>query len=643
MSTVRLRQLSEDEFCGRYDCDRFTATVLANRFRYVVAHMSNMVIWHAFSPILKDAADMCGTLSGPPSLAFPMTAVSENHPLFSGSITDAVRIALEEHGVDSLAPGDVLVANDPYRLGTQTNDVCCMRPVFYQGQLVGTITVRAHLQDIGGPVAGGFEVTKRNVYEDGLCLPPMLLYAAGEPVVSTFKLIYDNCRLGHLIVPDLKTINQGLRLGEELLLESIHKYGLDAYKGAVRYICDAADESMREALLTIPDGVYEGEEWIDGDGLPDSPEYAVKVRITKVGERAEFDLRGSSAATRSALNCGWPDIKTAIAFALKFLVERRHPINSGTLRSIDVVVPPGAIFNPDPPHSCWFYFEPVMLIFHAIYRALNPVLGADAITAANMMASHQSRGTLPNGSEWPPVGVGLNALGPWGATRTGDGDSGQQPIYQNVNMSGGVETVERLAPEVFLRCEYLPDSGGPGTNRGGAANVKDIMCLHPIGHRFSNLHAKRPPAGGGVFGGLSGSLPGAWLWDGDITEFCARPDFLPLTLEHAVYQEAAPQNGLIDPATNQLDPAGEFVCTSEAIPSEAGGLARVLCAGGGGWGDPLEREPERVMADVRDEYVTVAGAARDYGVVVVGDPITHPERLQIDEVATRELRARRRV
>src|SRR5260221_5428661 len=163
----RLRNLGEDEFRQRYDCDRFTATVLGNRFRYVVAHMSNMVIWHAFSPILKDAADMCGMLSGPPSLGFPMAAVSETLPLFYGSIPDAVRIALTEHGIDQLQPRDLLLVNDAYRVGTHPNDICCMRPVFYRGELVSVVSIRAHLQDIGGIVRGGGEVTKRNTFEDG--------------------------------------------------------------------------------------------------------------------------------------------------------------------------------------------------------------------------------------------------------------------------------------------------------------------------------------------------------------------------------------------------------------------------------------------------------------------------------------------
>src|SRR5262249_36835384 len=157
------------------------------------------------------------------------------------------------------------------------------------------------------------ECTKRNTYEDGLRLPPTLLYSAGEVVPSTFSLLYDNTRLGHLIVPDLETTFHALELGERLLMETIEKYGLDAYFAAIRYACDTSGEAMAEALVALPDGVYEAEESIDGDGLADSPEYFVRARIIKRDERAEIDLRGSSSATRTALNCAWPDVMTGVA------------------------------------------------------------------------------------------------------------------------------------------------------------------------------------------------------------------------------------------------------------------------------------------------------------------------------------------
>ena len=241
--TGRLRDLTDQEFQDRYDCDRFTATVLSNRFRYVASHMANQLRTHAFSPIMRDAADLCAMISGPPEMRFPMVSVSETLPLFNGSIPDAVRIALEEYGVERLNPGDSVLVNDSYRVGTHFNDVCNIRPIFYNGQQVGAVTLRAHMLDIGGPWASDSMSVKRNTWHTGLRLPPMLLYSAGQPVQETFKLLYANTRLGKLIVPDLRTIFHALELGEQLLIATIDKHGVDAFFGAMRYVCDVSAET----------------------------------------------------------------------------------------------------------------------------------------------------------------------------------------------------------------------------------------------------------------------------------------------------------------------------------------------------------------------------------------------------------------
>ena len=634
---VRLRDLDDDDFRARYDCDRFTATVLSNRFRYLVHHMCSELLTHAFSPIIRDSADLSGTLSGPASLGFPMAAVSETLPLFYGSIPDAVRITLEEYGIDRLVPGDLVMVNDYYRVGTHLNDVCNIRPVFFEGELIGAVTIRAHMLDMGGVAAGGFECTKRDVYEDGLRLPPILLYSAGEMVPSTFKLLFANTRYPSMIVPDLRTMFHSLELGERLVLETIHKYGLAAYVGAIRYAEDAAAEGMGEALKRLPDGDYAGAEWLDSDGLADSDEYCVRVRIRKVADRAEFDFRGSSPATRTAVNCSWADVKTAIAIALKFLIDPKNPVNSGTLRNIDAVVPPDTLLNPSPPHACQFYWEPVQAIIYAIFSALNPVLGPDAWASSDWGGLlHRVEGHHPDGTPIAPYhGSGGGAA--WGATRHADGDSSQQMIFLNM-LSGGVEAAETAGcASLRLRSDYLPDSGGPGANRGGAANVHDTIWRYPASHRIQQLHVRRPPGGGGVNGGNAGLLGAVWIWDG--SKDVAPGELTPgLSVEHPLYAEARAMSGMIDSQSNQIDPHGEYVVVQGMVPAAAGSVLRTLTMGGGGWGDPLTRDPDRVLIDVRDGYVSIAGAARDYGVVIVGDPDKDPEGLRVDEDSTSLLR-----
>jgi N-methylhydantoinase B len=638
-SATRLRDLSDDEFRAAYCCDRFTASVLASRFRYIIEHVCNRLITYAFSPVIRESADMSATITGPPELNHAMPAVSQTIPLFFGSMPEAVRISLEEYGIDQLVPGDVIIVNDPYRVGTHVNDVCFIRPVFDEGRMLGAITIRAHMLDWGGKAIGGFEVTKKDLYEDGLVLPPTLLFRAGKPVRSTFNLVLDNTRFGAIVLPDIQTIGTSLELGEQLLVETVRKYGYQAYTGGIRYACDASAETMAGALAALPDDVYQGEEWLDSDGLREDTQSVVRVRITKRGGRAEFDLSGSSPANISAINCSWADAKTAVAIALKFLIDPQSPFTSGALRDVDVLLPPGSMVNPLPPHSSMFYWEPVLAIINATFRALNPALGERAIAPDSWGGTiHFANGLLADGTPWFSNAGGTSTpMGPWGGTREGDGDSTEVMIILNM-LDGGCEPAEAGNPLVILRNDHIPDSAGPGRYRSGAASVTDSLWLASGEHRVSTFHIRRPPGGGGVNGGRAGTLAGGWLWDPKRSTVAGTPTFLPLDMSGPMYADSQPLMGVLDPESNELNPDGAYHFLLDPTPASAGSIIRFVCNGAGGWGNPLERDPAMVLTDVRDEYVSIEGAARDYGVVVVGDPVQDPEGLRIDEEATARLR-----
>src|SRR3954468_5463175 len=186
-NVARLRELSDDEFRAAYSCDRFTATVIINRLRYVMEHMSTGLFREAFSPILRDWYDFACTLSGPPERNYPMAVVSNSLMVFLGTMADAVRNTVEEFGPENLSPGDVLICNDPYRAGSHVNDVLFVRPVFHDGEIVSFVNIRAHQLDMGGIVPGGFSGTKANIYENGLVIAPTLLYHEDRVVRSTFS------------------------------------------------------------------------------------------------------------------------------------------------------------------------------------------------------------------------------------------------------------------------------------------------------------------------------------------------------------------------------------------------------------------------------------------------------------------------
>jgi N-methylhydantoinase B len=633
-----IRDLDEKAFFERYACDRYTAATLANRFRYVMSHMATKLRACAFSPVIRDMDDFCATISGPPEIGWPMPAASLTNPIHWGPIADSVPIILQDYGLDDLSNGDVIVANDSYRTGKHLNDTSFVRPLFWEGRLVGAVHITAHQLDLGSRAPGGFLITAQSLWEDGLVMAPLPLFKAGRPVRSTFNLIAANTRYPANILADLQTLRSSLDLGEELLMQSIRRYGIDAYLGAIRYSTDAAAESLRRAIQALPDGDYSGEALVDGDGLPDSPEYIVRLKLAKRGGRMEFDFSGTSEASRTAVGCSWLDVKTGVLIALKLLLDRTSPPNSGGMRNVDVVLPPGCVLNPHPPAATMYYFVMVQAVITATLNALNPALGEDAVAGDSASNSlHHGHGVTLTGEPWhiPSIASGTGGQS-WGATKAGDADAFSLLSWMNFPQSGS--EVKELDTEIMvMRSESAPDTGGVGYNRGGAGHLLDVYWIHGGQHNCYTTQLKVGPHG--AFGGGAAPTGGAWLFDPETTGY-ARESWLPADLNGALYAKAIPMSGTLDPKTHELSPEGEYVFMREEATCSHGTTARHITSGGGGWGPAFERDPERVLRDVRDGYVSQEGARRDYGVAVVGDPDRDPEGLQVDEAATATLRAK---
>ena len=286
-----------------------------------------------------------------------------------------------------------------------------------------------------------------------------------------------------------------------------------------------------------------------------------------------------------------------------------------------------------PDGAVFLYYEQSQVMIGALLRALAKAVGPAAIAGDRGTTDiHSASGVHPNGMPWVSAAQLGGELGPFGATEHGDADTWMLS-YQANGIVGAVEAIESDVPAVLLREEPVPDSAGPGFHRGGLAVLRDSLWLQAASHNLMSLHYRRP-AGFGVNGGGEGRNGGVWIWPPD-GEAPANPP----TGEDA-YADATPLAGLLNPDTNAPDPDGVFLYPYRQSPwrTDPYTVLRYINRGGGGWGDPFTREPERVLVDVRDGYVTVEGAARDYGVVVVGDPDEDPEGLAVDEDATARLR-----
>lgn len=636
---VLLRDLGDAELIERYDCDRFTATVLGSRFKYIVEQMCGRMLTSAFSPILRDFYDFAATITGPPSAGLPTSAMSNSSVLFTGTMADSVRNTIEEFGIERLAGGDVIIANDPYRNGTHVNDILFTRPVFHAGELAGFVNMKAHQLDIGGLVPGGFSAVKRNVYENGLVISPRALFRGDEPVAETFGLIFDNVRFGEILLPDMQTVYAELRRGERLLLETIERYGVAAVHGAMRYVVDASAERIGVGLAGIPDGEWEGEAAIDCDGIADDEEYVVHCRVVKRGDRAEVDFSGTSRQARTCLNCTPLDVRTAVAVCFKMVFDPRRGFTSGVLGHVDIVLPEGSCISALPPDGAVFaYYEQSQVICQAVLMALGQAVGDDAIAGDRGGTElHNANGVHPDGTPWVSAAQLGGEIGAFGGNRHGDADS-QVLSYMANGIAPAIEAVEADVPAVVLRHEIVPDTAGPGTHRGGASILRDTLWRQPAQHYLMSMRHKRV-TGFGVGGGGSGAQGGIWMWEHGEWPF---PGITSTADEH--YRTATVLAGKLDPDTRLPHPDGEYHYYLARPFWETGPqtVMRYRTNAGGGWGDPFQRDPELVKRDVRDEYVTIAGAARDYGVVITGDPINDPEGLEIDDEATARLRSGRR-
>ncbi|MFT4468884.1 hydantoinase B/oxoprolinase family protein [Arthrobacter sulfonylureivorans] len=633
-----IRDLNEEEFAARYGCDRYTATVLSNRFDYLVEHMSVRLLTGAFSPILRDFYDLACTISGPPSLGYQVPAASNGIVLMAGTTIDAVANMVEEFGADRLQPGDVLIANDPYRTGNHNNDLLFVRPVFHHGEIAAFVNLNAHQLDMGGTVPGGFSASKQNVYENGLVLSPRLLIRGGEPVAESWNVIFDNVRMAEILYPDMQTVCSSLELGERLVLESIERYGLGAVHGTMEYVCDLGAEHMSTSLAVLPDGDWTGSERIDCDGVDDSEDYTIEVAVRKRGSRIEVDFSGTSRQARSSINATSWDTKTSVGITLKYLFDPHGRFNSGLYRDVDIILPEGTMLSALPPDGCVFmYFEQSTAALSALLKALSAALGPAALAGDRGSTDiHTAFGTYENGTPWVSALQCGGEIGPYGANQFGDADS-QCMSYLANGVAPAVEAIEKDSPAVILRHEPRIDSAGPGHFRGGASMIRDTLWILDASHSLTELRYKSV-AGFGVNGGQDGRRGGIWMFppaaDGSFQE----PD---ATIESFGQGEA--WAGVIDAATNLPSETGTFIYPFRpgANRSVANSVLRYLTNAGGGWGNPMTRDTAKVLTDVRDGYVSVEGAALDYGVVLIGDPEMDPEGLKVDEAATARIREKK--
>jgi N-methylhydantoinase B len=546
--------------------DPVTFGVVKSALDAIVDEMAATVMRTARSPIVRDVLDYSVTLC---DAAGQVLAQARTVALHLGAVPEAMAAILARFD-GAMRPGDVYVLNDPYAGGMHLPDIFMVRPVFHDGRLQGFAVVVAHHCDMGGRVPGSNAADSTEIFQEGLRIPPQRLYVEGRRNETLFDLIAANVRLPELVLGDLEAQHATCLQGERELLRLIARYGEAELRAVFAALLDYGEAMTRRAIAAWPRGSWTFEDVIDGDGFSDDP-IPIRCRVTVAGDGVAVDFAGSAAQVRGAINATFSFVKSATYLAVRCALDREVPNNAGVWRAISVSAPARSILNPVMP-------APVAARALTGYRVVDCVLGALAqVAPARLMAAGEGGNTvLSMGGTDAATGAPFVLVdminGAWGGRPDRDGIEAVTNPAQNMS-NLPVETLEARFPLRIEEYALRPDSCGPGRFRGGLGLVRSYRILaEDVLVQVRADRTATPPYG--LAGGGPGALSRNWLDAGGAA--------LPLP--------------------------GKF---TRRVP--AGTVIRHEQAGGGGWGDPLDRDLAALAEDLREGKITPAFAARHHG------------------------------
>lgn len=497
-------------------------------------------------------------------------------------------------------PGDVFAINDPYAGGTHFSDVRLVRPIFSDGKVIAFSQSNGHWSDVGGSVPGSFDVSAREMFKEGLRITPVRLFDRGRFCKDVAHLIASNTRDPASIIGDIHAQAQATQVCEREILRLVGKYGRETIETGLAEVQDYVERAMRQRLAALPDGEWETQDFIDRD--PGSAEglIPIKVKLTIKGDRAIYDFAGSHPTINSIYNSAFGATFSAVAAGMKTFFPDL-PLNSGFYRVFEIIAPEGSIVDARWPVAVTGFLMPFEKIMNAIYEIWSKIIPSRAIACAFNL-EYLLTGGLDARQKEKPIFMFYDWLpGGWGGRNGKDGSNVTTACFGTGLMAQPVEGQERANPILTTEFEILTDSPGPGRWRGGAGVKKTSLLLDAEKTVISYICDRERAIVWGIEGGLP-SMPHG------------------LSLKRAGHERE--------------DWLGS---TFSDVPMGKGDVFSRPTAGGGGFGDPLERDPVQVLEDVIDDYVSVERAAKDYGVVII--PVD-PDicAYEIDTAATARLR-----
>ena len=571
--------------------DAFTAEVIRSTVVAITDEMKTNLMRTAYNMIIYEAEDFTVGLFDADGNTI---SIGLGLPMFIRGLSDAVKAKIGFWGKENIEPGDVLLTNDPQVMGSHLNHMIFTLPIFHEGELVAFASSMGHWQDIGGVLGA----VTRDIYSEGLQMPFVKIFKAGRQDPELSAIIRTNCRLPEFAMGDFRAQIAAIRTGERRLGQLLKRYGSETFKESVRLIFDQSERLARAAVKKIPDGIYQADSFMDDDGVNLGKRIPIKIRVEVSGEEMTVDLSGVSRQVAGPYNSGSTAGRSASEVAFKFLTTPLLlPINEGSFRPLKVILPPGRIISATKPAPVRTWMTVPMTVADTIFKALARAC------SDNVLAGHHADLAAPRvfgldpktgrSFHFPPMLSG----GGWGALSDADGQSATFCINDGDTHNTPVEAGEGRAPIFVSYRKLRQDSGGPGRFRGGLGVAQEVRLLSPSSVQSAMERTICAPWG--LHGGKDAMANrfSVVRKDGSIQKF----------------------------------PTGK---TIGHVGLNVGEGFLVEVGGGGGFWSPLERDPERVLNDVRSGYVSLEAARRDYGVII------HQQgrRFELDVEATNTLR-----
>jgi N-methylhydantoinase B len=552
--------------------DPVTLEVVRNGLAAVAEEMNATLVRTAYSPNIKERKDCsCAVFDADGE----MLSQAENMPVHLGAMPFSVAAAVERFPPGTLSPGDAVLVNDPFAGGAHLPDLTLVSPVFHDGEVVAFAANRAHHADVGGSTAGSVGAESTEIYEEGLRIPPVKLYEGGDPVAAVHELLFANVRTPEERRGDLRAQQAANETARERFGELVAEHeDLDRVLEAVK---DYSERRMRGAIADLPDGEYAFEDVLEDDGRGNE-DLPVRATVTVDGDEIGVDFAGTAAQTEGPVNAVFAVTASATYYAVRCVTDPTIPPNAGCYRPVDIDAPEGSIVNPEPPAAV------VGGNLETSQRVTDVLLGALG-EAAPERAVAAGQGTMNNvtvGGTDPRVGSPYTfyetQAGGFGASAGTDGADAVH-VHMSNTLNTPAEVLETAYPLRVERYELRPDTGGAGEHRGGLGIRRDLAVRD---HRASvsllaERHRTRPY---GVAGGEPGATGAAYrLADGERERLAAKS-------------------------------------THELVDGET---LSVRTPGGGGYGDPGERDPDAVRRDLRLGKISAEQAVEAYGVDPEGE------------------------